>query len=427
MGSFTSHEIALMEKMTSQNKTLIRKASEEERQSLEKNVTIDNIGLIQSWLGTKEEIERILFWDKGGKYDDTKWGALKPLDEMSARLFEETRKRYEQLRNEAVEVQMRSDLTLHSQFNPGLLFTGLVGAIRCNAAGEEDGKGEFFRGAELRCIGSVQGNINSITIHPSGSQKLEVHFGSRSRDSAQGILVYTGDSFSLIQLARLVDKDLPKLGYESSLKELSGQIVSLDTRSIRKASRKGEELGYGKELALYASAQVQSIGEAIRAAEKLSRCFYERFGLETECSKIGKKYKNFFIMRDDNFDQLLPASPVKSMGLVLFTATLVCRRCRREIEGFRDLAKSYPDLTFAVVNLASPQSKFYKRVFGDMGGGDPKGFRDGAKGATPFTIIYVPDDNRVLRFAEYYGTGKAEMPPSVKECVALFDKYFHKM
>ena len=59
-----------------------------------------------------------------------------------------------------------------------------------------------------------------------------------------------------------------------------------------------------------------------------------------------------------------------------------------------------------------------------MGGGDPRNFRDNPSGATPFTIIYVPDENGVLQFAEYYGTDKAEAPPSEEACIALFDKYF---
>jgi hypothetical protein len=148
--------------------------------------------------------------------------------------------------------------------------------------------------------------------------------------------------------------------------------------------------------------------------------------METECSKIGRKYGNFFIMRDDNFSDLLPPYPVKTKGLVLFTATLGCRRCRREIEAFRNYAMLYPDVNFAIVNLNSPQTVFYERVFGDMGGGDPRNFRDNPSGSTPFTIIYVPDENGVLQFAEYYGTDKAEAPPSEEACNALFHRYFSK-
>ena len=109
-----------------------------------------------------------------------------------------------------------------------------------------------------------------------------------------------------------------------------------------------------------------------QAADTLSRRFYERFGLETECYKIGKKYGNFFIMREENFETFLPAAPVKEKALVLLTATLVCRRCRRELEEFRDLARDYPHVQAVLVNLSSPQFKFYERVFGDMGRRGPR-------------------------------------------------------
>ena len=54
-------------------------------------------------------------------------------------------------------------LVLLPQFNTGLLFTGLAGAMCCNATGEENREGKFFRGVELRCIGSVQVNIKNET------------------------------------------------------------------------------------------------------------------------------------------------------------------------------------------------------------------------------------------------------------------------
>jgi hypothetical protein len=108
----------------------------------------------------------------------------------------------------------------------------------------------------------------------------------------------------------------------------------------------------------------------------------------------------------------------------MFTATLTCRRCRREIQGFRDLARTYPDVTFALVNLTSPQSRFYERVFGDMAGGDPNRFRNTARGATPFTIVYAPDQMDVLQFAEYDGTKKEEAPPSLKKTTSMLEKYF---
>ncbi len=424
MDEFTVHEVSLMEKMPPQHKALMSKLSLAERHSLAENVNLDNIDLIQSWIGTDGEIERLLFWDKAGNYDDPQWNQLQPADEITNRLFQRAKNHYEELRAEAIESQVRSDLTLYSQFNTGLLFTGLAGAVRCDAQGKADRHAEFFRGIELRCIGSVEDKINSITIFPLGSGEFEVHYGSRINDEHQGICVCTGDSFSLIQLANLADKDLSKLGYETEIRDLTGKTVSIDPKAIRRAAHKGEPLGYEEELLLFASAREKSIESALETADTLSRCFYNRFGLETECYKIGKTYGNFFIMRDDNFDRFLPKSPVNNKGLVLLTATLVCRRCRRELEGFRDFARLYPDVTFVLVNLASPQSKFYERVFADMGGGDAKRFRDHAVGSTPFVIIYVPDKNGILQFAEYYGTEKAEAPPSIEQSLALFNKYF---
>jgi len=50
-----------------------------------------------------------------------------------------------------------------------------------------------------------------------------------------------------------------------------------------------------------------------------------------------------------------------------------------------------------LVNLASPQSKFYERVFGDMGGGDANNFRKTAAGVTPFIIVYSADENGILK------------------------------
>jgi hypothetical protein len=389
------------------------------------HVNLDNIDLIQSWIGTDEEIERMLFWDKGGKFDDPEWKTLKPVDETTASLCEKTKTHFATLKAEAIENQRRSDLTLYSQFNTGLLFTGLAGAVRCDQHGREDDGGKFFKGIEWRCIGSVEENINSITIYPVHSGEFEVHFGPRINDEALGIWVYTGDSHSLLQLAQISEKILPKHGYDTTVKDQAGKGLILDPKAIREAAMgEAKKVLYGDELNLFASARLKDMDKALEAADNLSRCFYERFGLETECYKIGKKYGNFFIMRDDNFDHFLPTSPVKGKGLVLITATLVCRRCRREIEEFRDLAKSYPHLPIALVNLNSPQFKFYERVFGDMAGGDPDNFRKTAVGVTPFIIIYTADENGVLKFAEYRSTGKAENTPSVRECMPLFDKYF---
>jgi len=425
MKEYTFHEPTLVEKIPPHFRALLPKLSYDERKSLEQNVNPDNIGTILSWIGNEEEIEKMLFWDKGGKYDDPEWQGLEPVDEMTGMLYERVYNHYNQLKKEAVEIQMRSDLALYSQFNEGLLFTGIAGALRCKADGLADDQGPCFKGVELRCIGSVEEGINSITIYPltSSANEFEVHFGTKYYDKPQGIQVCSADSFTLIELAKLIERDLSKSGYETVLRDRAGRIISLEPKAIRRAARKEQSTGYDSELTLFASAQATGIEKAIEVADELSRSFYRRFGLETESYKIGKKYGNFHIMRNDNFEDFFPEKSVKNKRLVMFTATLECRRCRRELEGFRDLARLYPDVTFALVNLVSPQFKFYERVFGDMGGGDPKGFRDNAMGSTPFTIIYIPDEKGVLKFVEYFGTEKAEAPPSFEESKALLDRY----
>ena len=329
MENFTPHEIALMEKMTPQHKALMPKLSPQERKSMAENVKLENIDLIQSWIGSDEDIYDLLFWDRGGKFDDPEWQKLKPLDGATAALFEDARAHFAQLKQKAIESQRRSDLTLYSQFNDGLLFTGLAGAVRCNSAGKRDDQGDYFRGIEWRCIGSVEEDINSITIYPISSTGYEVHLGSRLNGEGSGILVNTADSYSLLQLVQLSEKVLPQHGFATEVTNLKGETLTLDARAIRRAAGEGEKLSYGDELRLFASARVEGVSTALELADRLSFRFYERYGLETEGYKIGKKYGNFFVMRDDTFDLFLPDTPASEKGLILLTATLVCRRCRR--------------------------------------------------------------------------------------------------
>jgi len=138
MEEFTSHQLALMAKMTPKHKALMTTLSAQERKSMAENVNLEKIDLIESWIGTDQEIEDLLFWDKGGKFDDPEWQRLTPLDGTTAALFEEAKEHFAQLKQKAVESQRRSDLSLYSQFNDGLLFTGLAGAVRCNSAGRRD-------------------------------------------------------------------------------------------------------------------------------------------------------------------------------------------------------------------------------------------------------------------------------------------------
>jgi hypothetical protein len=108
----------------------------------------------------------------------------------------------------------------------------------------------------------------------------------------------------------------------------------------------------------------------------------------------------------------------------MLTATLVCRRCRRELKDFLDMARTFPDATLALVNLSSPQFTFYERVFGDMSGGDVQNFRKNAAGVTPFVIIYTPDGDGLLNYREYLSTGKADGPPSKPMVFPVLEKYF---
>lgn len=425
MEEYTPLELELMEKMTPQHQELMPKLTAKERKYMAQNVTPDKLETIQSWIGTDQEIEEMLYWDKGGKFDDPDWQDLKPVDQTTAALYDKARIRFEELKITAVESQRRSDLTLFSQFNEGLFFTGLAGSVRCDDKGTPDENGGYFKGIELRCIGSVEDEINSITIYPDDSGDFEVHFGSRINDRAEGIWVYTGDTHSLLQLAQVAIKILPKLEFETAVKDKEGKELTLDPKVIRKAAmdEEGEGLDYGYELNLFASQKKNDADEAIEAAQNAVRRFYERFGLETEAHKIGKKYGNFHIMREENFDSFLPTTPVDDKGLILLTATLVCRRCRREMEEFRDLAKNYPYVKSALVNLSSPQFKFYDRVFSDMGGGDPDEFRKNAAGVTPFIIAYSVDGDDVLKYKEYISTGKEELTPSLREQMPYLEKY----
>jgi hypothetical protein len=424
MEDFTPHEIALMEKMTSEHKALMEKLSPQERKSMADNVKLENIDLIQSWIGTDKEIEDLLFWDRGGKFDDLEWQRLKPLDGTTAALFEEAREHFARLKAKAVESQRRSDLTLYSQFNDGLLFTGLAGAVRCSSSGKRDDQGDYFKGIEWRCIGSVEEDINSITVYPVSSTEYEVHFGNRMNGEGSGVLVNTADSYSLLQLVQLSEKVLPQQGFATRVTNERGEALTLDARAIRKAAGEGDRLSCGDELRLFASARVVGVKKALELGDRLSFRFYERYGLETEGHKIGRTYRNFFIMRDDNFEQFLPEAPVNERGLILLTATLVCRRCRREIKEFRDFAKANPHMKSVLVNLASPQSKFYERVFGDMGGGDANSFRKTAAGVTPFIIVYSADENGILKYREYISTGKAENTPSLIKNAPRLQGYF---
>jgi hypothetical protein len=268
--------------------------------------------------------------------------------------------------------------------------------------------------------------INSITIYPVDDNTYEVHLGSRVNDQPQGVYAYTGDTYSLLQLAQISEKVFPKHKIESHVTDLQGSVAEFDLKLIRKASMEEDiQLDFGKEMILFAGTRETDAEKALAAANLISKSFYERVGLETECYKIGRVHPNFKIMRNENFDQLLSESvPVNNKGLVLLTATNVCRRCRRELKSFNSLAAHYPNVDFALVNLSSPQFKFYDRVFGDMGDGDPDEFRKTAAGVTPFVIVYVPNGDGILEYKEYFASGKAENPPHLEETEEFLNKFF---
>ena len=416
---------ALNEKLSPQDQDIMTRLTGPETNSLKKNVTPEYMDEILSWIGSDEDLEKMLFWDKGGKYDDPEWQALKPCDQTNRELMEQAREYYKKLRAEAVESQRRSDLTLYSQFNPGLLFTGIAGAVRTDENGNEDANGEYFKGVEFRLIGSVDEEINSASIFPvEGGYK--VHLGGLKNGEAEGVNMYTGDSFSLLQLAQLSAKVLIKAGFTTNVKNSAGEELELDPRAIRRAAMgDGPEVNFGGELQLFAENTLAEAGEALDAAATLATKIYERFGLEIEAYKIGRQYGNFFLCREDNFKDFLPDEPTDKKAMVMLTATLVCRRCRREIEDFRDAARAYPNAQFVLVNLSSPQFTFYERVFGDMGGGDADEFRRNAAGVTPFVIVYAKDADGRLVFKEYVATKKQQHSPSlVKEMPRIMEEYF---
>ena len=424
MSELSPQEAAIFDQLTDQHKALLGKLNKMERGSLAKYVTPENIDTIQSWIGNDQEIEQMLFWDQGGKYDDAAWQVLKPFDQPTADLYDRAISRYAELKVEAVESQRRSDITLYSQFNTGLLFTGLAGAVRCGVDGKADGQGGCYKGIEWRLIGSIEDEVNSLTIWPV-EEGFEVHLGSRKDGLAQGICVYTGDVHSLLMLAQLAAKVLPKSGFDTKVIDLDGNEVELNPRAIRAAAMgDGAPVDFGRELMLYASAKADDAGEALKLSEVLACRIYERFGLEIEAHKIGRLYGNFFIMREDNFETFLPQGPTDKKALILLTATLVCRRCRRELEEFRDAARDYPQAEFVLVNLSSPQFKFYERVFGDMGGGDADEFRKNAAGVTPFIIVYTADEEGVLRFDKYIATAKEEGSPSLRTAMKELSTLF---
>lgn len=418
MIEFSEHEKALMQIMSEQNKAYMSQLNDGERKSMEKYVTVENLAEVEDMIGTDQQMEDLLFWDKGQKFNDKDRQQLTPAGPKDSELMEYAKQKYLELKKLAVEVQRKSDLTLFSQFNEGLLFTGVAPAVKVDE--------NSFTGVELRLIGSALDNYNSITIIPE-EDGYKVHLGANVNGIAQGVIVNGSDAFTLIQLAVLVNKDMAKADLECSLQDMDGNDVAYEAKTIRRAAKKGEAIDLPSQMKLFCEQVVATKEEAFALASKISRISNERFGIEAEVFNIGRQYGNFSLARQEDFQEFMQSTKKSGKnGIVFFTATLVCRRCRREVEGFAELSHKYPNVQFALVNLNAPHSKFHDRVYGDIAGGDADKFVSVAQGVTPFTVIYTPNANGELEYREYFATGKTEPVPTLEYACSVLDKHFKK-
>lgn len=411
---YIEHERAIMPMMENRHWALTHEFDDAMRGSFFDNVKTKNIKQIEGWIGEDEEIRKTLFWFKDGKFDDPEWQNLERADDATRKLWDKVKAHYEQLVQMAVKSQRLADITLYSHFNPGLLYTGIAPAARDD---------DYFTGVELRLIGSVPGQTDSITIWPN-DDGYEVAFGARKDDGFTGLRICAADFFSIKVLNTLMTKALAKAGVESRVTTTDGQPVELDKRAISKAIRAKQQPEYGGELILHSTKTVATVDEAIETADVMVTRLYEAFGLEREALNIGREVGNFFILRDSNFDEFISGKRVAEMGkkgLVFLTATLVCRRCRRELAAFFEWAKEHPELIFVLVNLNTPLEPFYNRVFFDMGG---ENFRNEAKGVTPFVVPYVPGEDGMKYGGDYIATGKDEALTPEEEVKAFFAKMF---
>lgn len=414
---FNEHDQEIIAMMKPEHQALMQDIGPEHLKSFGKNVKTSNIGKIESWVGSDEELEQVLFWFKDGKFDDPAWQSLKPCCKECEELLPKAKQHLADLKKLAIKNQKVNDLTLFSAFNPGLLFSGVAPAVKV--------RDDQFCGVEFRLIGSVPGVTDSLTIMPVDGG-YEVGFGASVDGKLDGVKVYCGDNYSLLQLCGLIERRLGKIGAEVSVKDEKGNEAQYDVRELRKTGANSVTMGWGEFLTLYTSKKAATVEEALQTADQLATFFYDRFGLERECVNNGRAFGNFGVLRDENFDQFIEKPAAGKKGFVMLTATLVCRRCRREMKAFHELAKRFPHIQFCLVNLNSPLSKFYERVFGDMGGGNADDFRKNAAGVTPFTIIYSPNADGKLEYREYYGTEKAEACPELEHQIELIEKYIKK-
>ncbi|MCB2191051.1 MAG: hypothetical protein KQI62_05765 [Deltaproteobacteria bacterium] len=402
-----------------ENRALLDQLSEAESASLAKYVDEQNVEDVQAAIGSDQEIEQVLFWDGGGKFDDPAWQDLVPLNEPNRELWNQATALFLAKRKEAVACQRRSDLTLLSQFNPGLIFTGLTGALRCDESGRPDPDGACFQGVEFRLTGSIGEQANSLSVVGREAGGWEVMLGT---PTSPGMRLNLGDGYSQLQVAQLLGRDLPKSGLSGSLRGLDGAPVECELKAVRKKVRQGLDSGLPTQARLHLGLEVSSAGDALSQAENIAQTIYKRLGLELEIASLARQYGNFHLVRNENFDSFMEAGE-GCPGVVFLTATLECRRCRRELPLFKQMAARYPAVKFGLVNMNAPHANFHERVFGDMAGGDANRFVQTADGATPFTIVYTPEQGGGMAYRGHIATPKDQRPPSSQDVLALLDRH----
>ena len=96
--------------------------------------------------------------------------------------------------------------------------------------------------------------INSLTIFPLGHDEYTDHFGNQ-QNTKHGIDVYTGDTYSLYQLAQFASKAITKNGFEVVIKNKGGASIDLDPRELRGAVAEGEKIEHDLEHRLICEAR----------------------------------------------------------------------------------------------------------------------------------------------------------------------------
>jgi hypothetical protein len=377
---------------------------------METEMTPEIKAAIERWIGDEKTIESCLFWNR---LPENRLDSLKPVDPESRNLKDKGVLHFEKLKKEAIAQQRECDQTLKSVFLDKLLYTDVTAGEQCNQEGAADQKGEYFRGIAFRLIGSIDEHGNFVKIMPAADSGFEVFLS---------VEVKSDDSHSALQLAQLSANDLKKLGLSNTVLNDKNAPVELDPRAMRKAMSRGEKPGLGKTVRLEITKKVSSVDEALALSDQLSKAYLQRFGLEVEYFNMGRKFSNVHILREDNFNALFSSDK----PLLIITSTLVCRRCRREIPEVYALAGRYPQVNFALAQLTSPIQSFKKKVFaGDIGKGSMEGFKEHAKGATPFTIAYRPDNAGQLTYVDYLSSEAHEAIPAPAETEAFLKRAFN--